>query len=424
MGSRKIIWILILSTLGISLYRCKTEEIILHGEISGYVTDAETSQPVEAAKVNLSPVDDSTSTVSDGTYHFRNLLPGNYVVTVTKNIYNEQNKNTTVVPTQISVINFTLNRRAARHISDAYLDFGSDTLTKEFTISNIGSGRMTYFFESDKEWIKIKPTYGNVGDETDTITVTIDKTSLSETKYIETIKLFSIVGNEVILDTVGVYLNGLMDQDMNYYSVVTISTQTWMAENLNVGRFTMLASNQGNNGIIEKYCYNNEHNNCNIYGGLYRWDEMIQYNPQDSGKTGITQGVCPVGWHIPTKKEWSTLVDYLGGKPIAGGKLKEVGTTHWGDYNIGATNESGFSALPGGIKSLEFTGDTIWQNIGYFGYWWSSTVDDRQNYLYYYYALVLVSSSIRAFSAQEQGDNGFIDCGLSVRCVKNPPKNK
>ena len=72
-----------------------------------------------------------------------------------------------------------------------------------------------------------------------------------------------------------------------------------------------------------------------VYGRLYSWE--------------VAQRVCPTGWHLPTDAEWTTLTDYLGGKNVAGGKLKETGTEHWFSPNTGATNESGFTALPGGI---------------------------------------------------------------------------
>ncbi len=140
------------------------------------------------------------------------------------------------------------------------------------------------------------------------------------------------------------------DADNNNYATVTIDAQTWMAENLKVGVRIDGIQEQTNNSIIEKYCYNNYITNCNTHGGLYQWDEMMQYVT-----TPGAHGICPTGWHIPTDAEWSTLITFLGGYSVAGGKMKstgtiEAGTGLWLSPNIGATNESGFSAVPGGRR--------------------------------------------------------------------------
>ncbi len=125
-----------------------------------------------------------------------------------------------------------------------------------------------------------------------------------------------------------------------------------------------------NNSIIEKYCYNNSTANCDIYGGLYQWNEMMQYTT-----TPGAQGICPAtGWHLPTDAEWTILTTFLGGEGIAGGKMKttgtiEAGTGLWYAPNTGATNESGFTALPGGYRSDN--GD--FDGLGYYAYFWSST---------------------------------------------------
>ena len=123
-----------------------------------------------------------------------------------------------------------------------------------------------------------------------------------------------------------------------------------MAQNLNVGTIISGQSNQTNNGIFEKYCYNDDENNCNTYGGLYQWDEAMQYST-----TQGVQGICPTGWHLPTDAEWTTLTNFLGGEAVAGGKMKSTGTFYagtglWLEPNKGATNSSGFTALPGGFR--------------------------------------------------------------------------
>jgi len=127
---------------------------------------------------------------------------------------------------------------------------------------------------------------------------------------------------------------------------VTIGTQTWKVKNLDI--------DDGGDGI---YAYNDDESNVATYGRLYTWDAAMR----------IANSVD--GWHLPTDAEWTTLTDYLGGESVAGGKLKEAGTTHWNSPNIGATNEVGFTALPGGRRPSNGTFD----NIGYHGRWWSAT---------------------------------------------------
>ncbi|HRZ21657.1 MAG TPA: fibrobacter succinogenes major paralogous domain-containing protein, partial [Bacteroidales bacterium] len=137
---------------------------------------------------------------------------------------------------------------------------------------------------------------------------------------------------------------------------------------------------QTNNGTIEKYCYDNNAANCSTLGGLYEWNEAIQYITAEA-----TQGICPVGWHIPSDGEWKVLegtVDsqYPVGDPEweeegwrgldVGSNLKETGTTHWTSPNSDATNSSGFTALPGGSRNAD-NGYFNWSGLN--GYFWSSS---------------------------------------------------
>lgn len=204
------------------------------------------------------------------------------------------------------------------------------------------------------------------------------------------------------------------------YNTVLIGDQCWMAENLNVG--TMINSNTGgtngdgqqtDNGTIEKYCYDNNASNCNTYGGLYQWNELMQYVT-----TSGTQGICPPNWHIPTDAEWKTLegtvdTQYGVGSPEwnntyfrgfdAGKRLK---TTNGWNTNTG-TDAFGFSALPGGYVSTD--GNSC--SSGSYGFWWTSdpyyTVNGWMRYLkeskdqvYRFY-----------YGAEAQA--------LSVRCIKD-----
>jgi uncharacterized protein (TIGR02145 family) len=154
------------------------------------------------------------------------------------------------------------------------------------------------------------------------------------------------------------------DADGNIYNTVQIGGQCWMKENLKVGAMVNGSVEQTNNSIIEKYCYNNDPPNCDVYGGLYQWDEMMQYST-----TPGVQGICMSGWHLPTDDEWTALTNYLGGEDVAGGAMKEAGTTHWLAPNTGATNSRGFTGLPAGVR----ISDGLFGYLGYYAYFWSST---------------------------------------------------
>jgi uncharacterized protein (TIGR02145 family) len=160
-------------------------------------------------------------------------------------------------------------------------------------------------------------------------------------------------------------------RDNQVYKTVMIGTQCWFAQNLNVGTRISGASNQTNNGTIEKYCYNDNVSNCNTYGGLYQWNEMMQY------KSNLPiQGICPTGWHLPTDDEWTTLSDKVGGSVSAGFFLKEAGTAHWDSPNS-ADDEYGFTALPGG----RYMTNDSYMELGATGYFWTSSLYDLTNSL-------------------------------------------
>lgn len=151
-------------------------------------------------------------------------------------------------------------------------------------------------------------------------------------------------------------------RDGQTYNIEKISNQWWMAENINIGSYINSESEDPTDNLtIEKYCYDDIEAYCDTFGGLYFWDEMMQYYPSDSGYIGTTQGICPDDWHIPTDAELKTLEMHLGMSQAdadntfwrgtdEGGKMKETGTTYWNSPNTGATNSSGFTALPGGYR--------------------------------------------------------------------------
>ena len=204
-------------------------------------------------------------------------------------------------------------------------------------------------------------------------------------------------------------------RDGQTYITVLIGNQCWMAENLNVGIRVNGQYDQLNNGNIEKYCYDDDTLNCDTYGGLYQWAEMVQYlngatntNSWSPVPTGNVQGICPTGWHLPTDIEWTTLTDYLGGAyVVAGGKMKEAGYAHWNSPNTGATNFSGFTALPGGRRNISGSSFLF---LGYYGELWSSSEDSGT--LAWLRDLYYNSDYAHWYS-------GSKTLGISVRCLKN-----
>jgi uncharacterized protein (TIGR02145 family) len=183
------------------------------------------------------------------------------------------------------------------------------------------------------------------------------------------------------------------------YPTVQIGTQCWMAENLNIGKTILGVQDQTNNGVIEKYCYDDDNNDCNTYGGLYQWNEMMQYVTTPGAK-----GICPYDFHLPADEEWTVLTTYLGGESVAGGKMKEAGTVHWAPPNTGATNSSGFTALPAGNRGWLLAQFYMWSQVGSF---YSSTATGINAW---YRSLWYNSAEVgRSYDDQY---NGF-----SVRCV-------
>lgn len=134
------------------------------------------------------------------------------------------------------------------------------------------------------------------------------------------------------------------DIDGNIYNTVLIGEQIWMAENLKVTH-----DPEGN--AITSYTYDDDPNHETTYGRLYTWSAMM-----NGSTTEGAQGIAPDGWHIPSDDEFYAMIQYLGGTTVAGGAMKESGTTHWKAPNGGATNSSGFTALPGGYYYQGYLG--------------------------------------------------------------------
>jgi uncharacterized protein (TIGR02145 family)/uncharacterized repeat protein (TIGR02059 family) len=197
--------------------------------------------------------------------------------------------------------------------------------------------------------------------------------------------------------------NTITDIEGNGYNTIAIGTQTWMKENLKTTKYKdgteiPLATDYTIWGNLSTagYCwYNNDAVTYkNTYGALYNW------------YTVNTGNLCPLGWHVPNDTEWTILIIYLGGDIEASKKLKEAGTTHWASPNTGATNETSFTAIPGGARN-RFGGFAL---IGYYGDWWSSTE----------YSTTDAWNRGMGFDTNNVGRvSNDKKTGFSVRCVKD-----
>jgi uncharacterized protein (TIGR02145 family) len=177
------------------------------------------------------------------------------------------------------------------------------------------------------------------------------------------------------------------------YNTIQIGNNCWLKENLDVGTMIYGIDTAKNNGIIEKYCYHDDLANCTTYGGLYQWNEAMQYVTTEGAR-----GICPTGWHIPTYAELQTLVTTVNND---GNALKAVGQ---GTGSGAGRNTSGFSALLAGDRY--FSG--YFYDLGAGAYFWSST----EGYGTYYVLLFYDDRSIYL-------GNYFEEIGLSVRCAKD-----
>jgi uncharacterized protein (TIGR02145 family) len=207
--------------------------------------------------------------------------------------------------------------------------------------------------------------------------------------------------------TIGKPGPNITDAENNTYKTVTIGTQQWMAENLKVSKYNdgttipNITDNTQWSNLTTGSCsyYNNDVANNAKYGKLYNWYAV-------SKTSNGNKNVCPTGWHVPTDAEWTVLTEYLGGASVAGGKMKEVGTTSWNSPNTDATNTSLFSALPGGYR---FTNGN-YSTIGNSGSWWSSS-EDSANDAWYRKLNYNVGNAFRYIYDKRSG--------LSVRCLRD-----
>jgi uncharacterized protein (TIGR02145 family) len=211
------------------------------------------------------------------------------------------------------------------------------------------------------------------------------------------------------------------DIDGNIYASVTNCGLTFTKQNLNVSRYTdgtpipqVTDPTQWANLTTGAWCYY-ENNSINgpTYGKLYNWYAVAGiYNDESSTNPALRKKLAPTGWHIPSDTEWTQFTNCLGGADIAGGKMKSTGIIEfnnggiWHIPNFGASNESGFTGLPGGYRQT----DSIFSSIGFYGHWWSSTEVNTSDVWY----RQLNYNNPDSYAVDRNKKDG-----ISVRCIKD-----
>ena len=236
----------------------------------------------------------------------------------------------------------------------------------------------------------------------------IKDTSLMLANYLKKVESLN-TDLQAILDYINLFriISGYSYAEIDgyRYKIVRVGNQIWMAENLRTTKYRNgenIVTNYSNWPFYGQYTigafaqYNNNDSMGNIYGKLDNWFAVTD-----------SRGICPLGWHIPTIPEWSTLISFLGGLQIAGGKLKFTGTTHWNSPNLGATNESEFSVYPGGQINGYYGGS---YDLGNKAYFWSSHNGELGG-IYYIFDTESVT-----VGSDYQGGKGL---GFSVRCLRD-----
>jgi uncharacterized protein (TIGR02145 family) len=200
------------------------------------------------------------------------------------------------------------------------------------------------------------------------------------------------------------FVSYIADNEGFIYPTIEIGSQIWMKTNLKSTNFkngsniplVTVNATWGSLSSPAMCWYKNDAVTYNgTYGVLYNWYAVG------------TGNLCPDGWHVPSNSEWTTLIDFLGGPAVAGGKMKESGFNHWVTPNLGATNESGFTGLPGAYR---YENGGFYETIGEYGFFWASTEISSTN---------AWDRGLRYETGEIRAGEGFKKVGMSVRCLKN-----
>jgi uncharacterized protein (TIGR02145 family) len=312
------------------------------------------------------------------------------------------------LPENFGLVNFPISEVKVLNFMIGVADLsGGKLLSAKLTVSS-GS----YLYIQNLDSIPNNPVTIKDSSGLRTYTLTLEKAgyikkSIKLTN--DSLRLFNSAENHLpLLITLekNKNLGTVTDVDGNVYHTIAIGTQIWMVENLKTSRYRngdligttnpVTLDIQSESTPKYQWSYDGNENNATTYGKLYTWNAI-----NDNRK------LTPAGWHIPNNEEWTILMHFLG-ETVAGGKLKETGSVHWLSPNTGATNETGFMALPCGYRSVSGN----FGNLGNFGYWWSADeYYPNPNFAWIWY-LNNENSSLNN-SPSSKGT------GFSVRCIQD-----
>ncbi|MHB8852937.1 MAG: FISUMP domain-containing protein [Ignavibacteriaceae bacterium] len=377
----------------------------LSGNMQGKVTSQADGSAISGASIQTNPVTSVVYSDQSGNFSINGIAAGSYTVKALKTGYVNDSLNVSVTSGKTTVVNFQLAEPDTIPAVVILLSPGNDSSNVPIppTLSWIpSSGASSYSLQ-----VSIHSSFDTLIVNGSGLTKTsypIGGLSLSTTYYWR-VSATNQYGTSnwsapswsfTTSNIYGIPCPGIptVTYAGKVYNTVQIGSQCWLRENLDVGSMIYNLSNQTNNNQIEKYCYNNNPANCDTYGGLYQWDEAMQYV-----NTEKAQGICPSGWHLPTLSEISTLRASIHND---GNSLKDVSQ----GSGIGTgTNTSGFSALLAGSGS-----SSGFSSIGDNTSFWGSTQYDISTALALYLTSYDGSIAFSYFSKTS---------AFSVRCVKN-----
>ena len=251
------------------------------------------------------------------------------------------------------------------------------SINESITFSNNSTDADSYSWEFGDGQTSTSENAIHSYTTTGTYSVKLIAYSKNEKKEDDKTSTITVEGNET-----GTFTDS---RDGKTYNTVKIGNQWWMSENL---------AYQPSTGNY--WAHDDNVSYVSTYGYLYDWETACVN--------------CPDGWHLPSDAEWTILTDYLGGESVAGGKMKETGTTHWSSPNTEATNSSGFTALSSGGWVPDIFGIYFFDDLGYDGNFWTATEDDS----FYAWSRILCYDDANVYQCNYEKE-----CGFSVRCVKD-----